>query len=85
MLTRYQQTLHNASMEDFMILEYRDTIGGRAWHKPFGQDKDGNPYIIEMGCNWVCHSLKSAFCTANNHRSKDSALLGVRRTPSGHW
>ncbi|RAK84929.1 flavin-containing polyamine oxidase [Aspergillus costaricaensis CBS 115574] len=47
------QTLHNASMEDFMILEYRDTIGGRAWHKPFGQDKDGNPYIIEMGCNWV--------------------------------
>ncbi|OOF90087.1 hypothetical protein ASPCADRAFT_519449 [Aspergillus carbonarius ITEM 5010] len=47
------QTLHNASMDDFMILEYRDTIGGRAWHVPFGQKEDGTPYIIEMGCNWV--------------------------------
>lgn len=40
-------------MHDFAILEYRDTIGGRAWHKPFGNDKDGKPYIIEMGANWV--------------------------------
>ena len=37
-----------------MILEYRDTIGGRAWNKPFGKNKDGKPYIIEMGANWVC-------------------------------
>jgi hypothetical protein len=45
--------LANASVHDFAILEYRDTIGGRAWHKPFGKDKDGEPYIIEMGANWV--------------------------------
>lgn len=43
-------------MHDFVILEYRDTIGGRAWHKPFGKDKDGKPYVIEMGANWVCIS-----------------------------
>jgi polyamine oxidase len=42
-------------VHDFAILEYRDTIGGRAWHKPFGKDKDGKPYIIEMGANWVGH------------------------------
>ncbi|KAJ5911550.1 uncharacterized protein N7473_000853 [Penicillium subrubescens] len=47
------QALANASVHDFAILEYRDTIGGRAWHKPFGKDKDGKPYIIEMGANWV--------------------------------
>ena len=47
------QALSNASVHDFMILEYRDRIGGRAWHEPFGKDKDGKPYTIEMGCNWV--------------------------------
>ncbi|KAJ5581988.1 Flavin amine oxidase [Penicillium sp. DV-2018c] len=47
------QALTNASVHDFLILEYRDTIGGRAWHKPFGKNKDGNPYTIEMGANWV--------------------------------
>ncbi|KAJ5949632.1 hypothetical protein N7454_001216 [Penicillium verhagenii] len=48
------QALSNASVHDFAILEYRDTIGGRAWHKPFGRDpKTGEPYTIEMGANWV--------------------------------
>ncbi|PKY01078.1 amine oxidase [Aspergillus campestris IBT 28561] len=47
------QTLSNSSVHDFLILEYRDRIGGRAWHEPFGKDKDGKPYTIEMGCNWV--------------------------------
>ncbi|CAG7935716.1 unnamed protein product [Penicillium nalgiovense] len=47
------RALTNASVHDFVILEYRDTIGGRAWHKPFGKDKDGKPYNIEMGANWV--------------------------------
>ncbi|KAJ5678207.1 uncharacterized protein N7477_003840 [Penicillium maclennaniae] len=47
------QALHNASVHDFAILEYRDTIGGRAWHVPFGEDQDGKPYTIEMGANWV--------------------------------
>lgn len=40
-------------MNDFLILEYNDRIGGRAWHQPFGKKKDGKPYIIENGCNWV--------------------------------
>jgi hypothetical protein len=48
-----QQALSNASVHDFAILEYRDTIGGRAWHVPFGKNKDGKPYTIEMGANWV--------------------------------
>ncbi|KAJ6005536.1 hypothetical protein N7451_003480 [Penicillium sp. IBT 35674x] len=48
------QALSNASVHDFAILEYRDTLGGRAWHKPFGKDpKTGKPYTIEMGANWV--------------------------------
>lgn len=47
------QTLSNSSVHDFLILEYRDRIGGRAWHEPFGEDKDGKPHTIEMGCNWV--------------------------------
>jgi polyamine oxidase len=46
--------LTNASVHDFAIIEYRDTIGGRAWHKPFGKGPDGKPYTIEMGANWVC-------------------------------
>ena len=54
------QALSNASVHDFMILEYRDRIGGRAWHEPFGKDKDGKPYTIEMGCNWVCRSTSDA-------------------------
>ncbi|KAJ5085823.1 hypothetical protein N7532_010594 [Penicillium argentinense] len=47
------QALTNASIHDFAIIEYRDTIGGRAWHKPFGKGPDGKPYTIEMGANWV--------------------------------
>ncbi|KAJ6144426.1 hypothetical protein N7470_008321 [Penicillium chermesinum] len=47
------QALSNASVHDFAIIEYRDTLGGRAWHEPFGKNKDGKPYIIEMGANWV--------------------------------
>ena len=69
-----------------MILEYRDTIGGRAWHVPFGQKEDGTPYIIEMGCNWV-RSLSFGYeeYLSNYRRSKDWASLGVRRTLSGRW
>ncbi|KAJ5740436.1 hypothetical protein N7493_000308 [Penicillium malachiteum] len=49
-----QQALSNASVHDFAILEYRDTIGGRAWHEPFGKNPHtGEPYTIEMGANWV--------------------------------
>ncbi|KAL4865832.1 hypothetical protein BDV12DRAFT_210915 [Aspergillus spectabilis] len=47
------QALSNASITDFLILEYRDTLGGRVWHTDFGQDSNGDPYVIEFGANWV--------------------------------
>ncbi|KAE8152320.1 hypothetical protein BDV25DRAFT_138010 [Aspergillus avenaceus] len=47
------EALSNASMSDFLILEYRDRIGGRAWHENFGKKEDGSPYVVEMGANWV--------------------------------
>ncbi|BCR88847.1 putative flavin containing polyamine oxidase [Aspergillus chevalieri] len=47
------QALHNASIDDYVILEYRDRIGGRVWNTDFGQDKDGNPYSLEFGANWL--------------------------------
>jgi polyamine oxidase len=50
------ETLSNASIHDFVILEYRDTIGGRAWHTNFGKDENGVPYVVELGANWVCSS-----------------------------
>ncbi|KAL2871406.1 putative flavin containing polyamine oxidase [Aspergillus lucknowensis] len=47
------QALANASIADFVILEYRDTLGGRVWHTDFGTDPKGDPYTIELGANWV--------------------------------
>ncbi|KAJ0425258.1 hypothetical protein BJY00DRAFT_204614 [Aspergillus carlsbadensis] len=47
------KTLANASITDFVILEYRDTLGGRVTHAEFGQDPNGDPYIIELGANWI--------------------------------
>ncbi|KJZ77633.1 hypothetical protein HIM_02810 [Hirsutella minnesotensis 3608] len=47
------QALSNASISDFLILEYQDRIGGRAFHVPFGAKEDGSPYTIELGANWV--------------------------------
>ncbi|KAF9887922.1 hypothetical protein FE257_009444 [Aspergillus nanangensis] len=47
------QALHNESMNDFLILEYRDTLGGRMWHTEFGQDEKGDPYTVELGANWI--------------------------------
>ncbi|PYI08389.1 polyamine oxidase [Aspergillus sclerotiicarbonarius CBS 121057] len=47
------QALSNASIDDFIILEYRDALGGRVWHTDFGKDKHGKPYVIELGANWL--------------------------------
>ncbi|KAL5363028.1 amine oxidase [Aspergillus floccosus] len=47
------QALTNASVTDFLILEYRDTLGGRMWHTDFGKDENGDPFTIEFGANWV--------------------------------
>ena len=48
-----QQTLSNASVTDFLIVEYLDDIGGRVAHADFGSKPDGTPYVIELGANWV--------------------------------
>lgn len=47
------QALANASLHDFIILEYQDRIGGRAQHTQFGAGPDGEPYTVELGANWV--------------------------------
>lgn len=36
-----------------MILEYQNRLGGRALHQNFGAQKDGSPYVLEMGANWI--------------------------------
>jgi polyamine oxidase len=45
--------LTNASVDDFLILEYNNDIGGRVAHTNFGRKKDGSPYVVELGANWV--------------------------------
>jgi polyamine oxidase len=47
------QTLHNASISDFIIVEYNGEIGGRVAHTTFGKDSKGQPYTVELGANWV--------------------------------
>lgn len=48
-----QQALHSSSIKDFVIIEYRDTLGGRVAHTNFGKDANGDPYTVELGPNWV--------------------------------
>ncbi|KAE8151694.1 polyamine oxidase [Aspergillus avenaceus] len=47
------QALTNASIHDFLILEYRNAVGGRVWHTDFGEDESGQPYVVELGANWL--------------------------------
>ncbi|KAG8534075.1 uncharacterized protein KY384_000918 [Bacidia gigantensis] len=50
---RLAQALSNNSVTDFLILEYNSEIGGRCRHASFGKDKNGNPYTVELGANWI--------------------------------
>ncbi|KAF2124440.1 polyamine oxidase-like protein [Dothidotthia symphoricarpi CBS 119687] len=45
--------LHNQSVTDFLIVEYNSGIGGRMRNTKFGSDPNGNPYLVELGANWV--------------------------------
>ncbi|KAE8400591.1 amine oxidase [Aspergillus pseudonomiae] len=65
-------TLSNASIHDFVILEYRNTIGGRVWSTDFGQDKTGKPYVIELGANWRSYTVSEQVEQANKHRLKNT-------------
>ena len=48
-----QQALHNASVDDFMIIEYNGEVGGRVKHTSFGQKPNGGgSYTVELGANW---------------------------------
>ncbi|KAF2093608.1 putative flavin-containing polyamine oxidase [Rhizodiscina lignyota] len=47
------QALSNQSISDFLIVEYKDEIGGRVAHTTFGKKDDGTPYVVELGANWV--------------------------------
>ena len=45
------------SVNDFIVLEYQDRIGGRMFEVTFGKALQ---YVIEAGANWVClHFPKS--------------------------
>ncbi|GLA67069.1 hypothetical protein AtubIFM56815_009366 [Aspergillus tubingensis] len=44
------ETLHKNGVEDFIVLEYQDRIGGRMHEVTFGK---GQQYVVEAGANWV--------------------------------
>lgn len=47
-------TLANASITDFVILEYNSDLGGRVAHTTFGTNPATNEsYTVELGANWV--------------------------------
>jgi hypothetical protein len=54
-----QQALSNASVHDFLIVEYNGEIGGRVAHTTFGNSSAAKAYTIELGANWVrrAHTL----------------------------
>ncbi|KAL9050875.1 MAG: hypothetical protein Q9206_004919 [Seirophora lacunosa] len=41
------QALYNASVTDFVIVEYLGEVGGRVAHTDFGRKPDGTPYVVE--------------------------------------
>lgn len=47
------QSLSNASVTDFIIVDVNPYIGGRVKSAKFGKDSNGNPYTVELGANWV--------------------------------
>ncbi|KAK8856749.1 flavin-containing polyamine oxidase [Apiospora arundinis] len=47
------QTLANSGINDFIIVEYKDEIGGRLHHENFGKGPDGKPLLVEYGASWA--------------------------------
>ena len=47
----FQQALSNASVTDFLLVEYRGEMGGRVAHTAFGAKESS--YTVELGSNWV--------------------------------
>jgi len=46
------RTLHENGIDDFVIVEARDELGGRMQTQTFGK-AGGKSYIIERGPNWI--------------------------------
>ena len=76
-------------MSDFLIVEYRNDIGGRVAHTTFGAKPDGTPYTVELGANWVGLSHRTA--RVINVKPKESMKanqdisLGTRLGDSSGW
>ncbi|KAH7370446.1 putative flavin-containing polyamine oxidase [Rhexocercosporidium sp. MPI-PUGE-AT-0058] len=47
------KALSENGVEDFIIVEYNEEIGGRCHHTSFGEDRNGDPYTVELGANWI--------------------------------
>ncbi|KAJ6160171.1 hypothetical protein N7497_004708 [Penicillium chrysogenum] len=47
------KSLSDNGIDDFLLVEYQDRIGGRMHDVGFGSRPDGYPYIVEAGANWV--------------------------------
>ena len=45
------RTLHERGIDDFIIVEAREELGGRLMSHSFGAS--GNKYTVELGANWV--------------------------------
>jgi len=63
-----------------VIIEYRDTLGGRVAHTEFGKDPNGNPYQVELGANWVGDLANLA-----KERETDSIIVIGARTRISWW
>ncbi|KAJ5393288.1 uncharacterized protein N7487_010929 [Penicillium crustosum] len=47
------KSLSDNGIDDFLLVEYQDRIGGRMHDVSFGSGPDGHPYTVEAGANWV--------------------------------
>ncbi|KAF5664801.1 n1-acetylpolyamine oxidase [Fusarium heterosporum] len=47
------QNLTKSGINDFIIVEHNDYIGGRVRKQSFGKNAAGKPYTIELGANWI--------------------------------
>jgi len=48
-----QKSLSDNGIDDFLLVEYQDRIGGRMHDVSFGSGPQGHSYIVEAGANWV--------------------------------
>lgn len=48
-----QCILIDVNVIDFIIVEYKDEIGGRVYYENFGCGQDGKLFFVEYGVNWV--------------------------------